>query len=123
MDRLITIKMGHYNRDSEVMITQAKSGIQKKHAEIIVDIVREIRNIGVNNNRPTIRACIAIAKVTSYRNLKVNKREKLFRQICHDVLSLDSTNVSRDGQPMMVNAVDNSIDKIFSASQKKKNKK
>jgi len=122
MDRLITIKMVHYNRDSEVMITQAKSGVNKKQAENIVDIVREIRNIGVNNNRPTIRACIAIAKVVYYRKLKVSKRDKLFRQICHDVLNIDTTNIRRDGQPIMDNAVEKSIDKVFSTSQKKKKK-
>jgi hypothetical protein len=30
-----------------------------------VDIVRELRSIGVNNHRPTTRACIAIARVLS----------------------------------------------------------
>jgi len=58
MDRLITINLGHYDRETEIQITQAKSGLPRADAEKIVDIVRELRGMGVNNHRPTIRACI-----------------------------------------------------------------
>ncbi|ETR68732.1 MAG: gas vesicle protein GvpN [Candidatus Magnetoglobus multicellularis str. Araruama] len=117
MDRLITMKISHYNRETEILITQAKSGIPKKDAESIVSIVRELRKTGVNNHRPTIRACIAIAKVVNYRQLKVNRKDKQFRQVCHDVLHFDSTNVTRDGHSVMENIVDETIEKILSTKK------
>ena len=61
MDRLITIHTDHFDRDTEVRIVMAKSGIAQPEAAKIVDIVRELRSVGVNNHRPTIRACILIA--------------------------------------------------------------
>ena len=63
MDRLITIHLSHFDRESEIQVTMTKSGISQVDAETIVHIVRELRGIGVNNNRPTIRACIAIARI------------------------------------------------------------
>ncbi|KPA16520.1 ATPase AAA [Candidatus Magnetomorum sp. HK-1] len=122
MDRLITIKVGHYNRDTEIMITRAKSDITKKDATKIVDIVRELRKVGVTNNRPTIRACIAIAKVTAHRSCKVNAKDKNFQQICHDVLNIDTTNVTRGGESIMEDLIDEAIEKVCS-DKKKKNKK
>ena len=63
LDRLVTIHLGPMDRETEVQITMAKSGIARRDAEAIVDIVRELRGVGVNNHRPTIRACITIARV------------------------------------------------------------
>ncbi len=62
MDRLITVSLGHFDRETEIQIALAKSGLSRADAEIIVDVVRELRGFGVNNHRPTIRACIAIAR-------------------------------------------------------------
>ncbi len=56
MDRLITLSLHHFDRETEVQITAAKSGISRDEAEIIVEVVRELRDVGVNNHRPTIRA-------------------------------------------------------------------
>src|SRR5208282_4162513 len=63
MDRLITLSLHHFDGETEVQITAAKSGIPRDEAEIIVEVVRELREVGVNNHRPTIRAAIAIAKM------------------------------------------------------------
>ncbi len=67
MDRLITIQLEHYDRETEIQITIARSGIGQADAEIIVDLVRKLRQVGVSNSRPTIRACIAIARVLALR--------------------------------------------------------
>ena len=42
MDRLVTLRMGHYDRETEIRITMAKSGIGRPDAETIVDIAREL---------------------------------------------------------------------------------
>ncbi|MDP2700512.1 MAG: gas vesicle protein GvpN, partial [Candidatus Rokubacteria bacterium] len=70
MDRLITITVGHYDRATEIAVTVAKSGVPEADAEAIVDIVRELRGVGVNNHRPTIRACIAIGRILAHRRAR-----------------------------------------------------
>ena len=47
MDRLITISVGHFDRATEIAVTVARSGIADRDAEVIVDIVRELRGVGV----------------------------------------------------------------------------
>jgi hypothetical protein len=55
MDRLITIQLEHYDRETEIAITIARSGIGQADAGIIVDLVRKLRTVGVSNSRPTIQ--------------------------------------------------------------------
>ncbi|MBI5114949.1 gas vesicle protein GvpN [Candidatus Poribacteria bacterium] len=116
MDRLITIRLGHYDRETEIAVTMAKSGISKKDAEIIVDIVRELRGVGVNNNRPTIRACIVIAKVLAHRGIRARAGNPVFRRICQDVLSgIDTAKVTCGGQSLMPQKVDEATRKVVQA--------
>jgi nitric oxide reductase NorQ protein len=112
MDRLITIKVDHYDRETEIQITLAKSGVPRSDAEAIVDIIRGLRAVGVNNHRPTIRAGIAIARVM--HNLKVNARahDATFRWICRDILNVDTVKVKHDGETIMPTMVDEMIGKI-----------
>ena len=57
----------HPDRDTEVAITVAKSGLEKVDAERIVDIVRALRESGKCEFAPTIRGCIMIAKTLMVR--------------------------------------------------------
>ena len=68
LDRLITMNLGHLDRETEIAIAMAKSGLPFPDAECIVDIIRELRGVGVNNHRPTIRAGIAIARILAHNN-------------------------------------------------------
>jgi len=54
LDRMVTLKLANHDFDTEVAITQAKSGLPWEDARAIVHIVREFRSLGVNNARPTI---------------------------------------------------------------------
>ena len=112
MDRLITIHLGHYDRETEIAITMKKSGIGQKDAELIVDIVQELRNYGVNNHRPTIRACIAIAKILTLQGGHARINDENFLWICHDVLGTDTAKITRDGQPVMLEKVDEVIARV-----------
>ncbi len=100
MDRMITIKMGHLDRETEIAITEAKSGLSSKDAEVIVDIVRDFRLLGVDNHCPTIRACIMIGRIVSYRNAQVKEDDIGFREICLDVLNTDTIKVFKDGKAL-----------------------
>jgi nitric oxide reductase NorQ protein len=112
MDRLITINLGHFDRDTEIQITRAKSGLPHGDAERIVEIVRELRSVGVNNNRPTIRACIVIAKILARRHGRAQIEDPTFWWVCCDVLKTDTAKVTHDGQSLMLQKVEEAIGKI-----------
>ena len=109
MDRLITIPLAHYDRETEIRITIARSGIGRVDAEIIVDLVRELRQVGVNNSRPTIRACIAIARVLALRAVHARSDEPVFQWVCRDLLSSESAKVTRGGQSIMSQKVEEAL--------------
>jgi gas vesicle protein GvpN len=100
MDRLITIKLCHMDRESELEITQAKSGISRPEAEVIVDIIRHLRTQAENNQRPTIRAAIMIAKVLVHRGAHAQRDDPIFRRVCADVLSVESIRVVQGSQSL-----------------------
>lgn len=113
MDRLITISLKHFDRETEIQITKSKSGLPLQDAQIIVDIVRELRQVGVNNHRPTIRACIAISRILAHVNGRASLNDELFVQVCRDVLgATDTAKVSRSGQPLMGEKVDTILQKV-----------
>ena len=119
MDRLITIKVGHYDRETEIRITIARSGSSRADAEVIVDIVRELRNVGVNNHRPTIRSCIAIARVLALRNNHAHWNDPVFQWVSRDILSTDTAKVSRGGESLMPQQVSEVIQKICGTQAKR----
>ncbi len=112
LDRLITINLRHYDRETEILISTAKSGISRRDAEIVVDIVRELRSVGVKNHRPTVRACIAIAKVLALRGSTARWDDPVFRWVCRDVLSVDTAKVTHGGESVMHQKVDEVIQRV-----------
>jgi nitric oxide reductase NorQ protein len=108
-DRLITIELEHYDRATEIQITIARSGIGPADAEIIVDLVRELRCVGVNNSRPTIRACIAIARVLALRGVHAQHEDPIFQWACRDVLNSETAKVTRDGHSIMPEKVEEAL--------------
>jgi nitric oxide reductase NorQ protein len=120
MDRLITISLGHFDRETEVQITKAKSGLPRTDAERIVDIVRELRGVGVNNHRPTIRACIAIAKILAHRQGRARAEDSTFWWVCSDVLKADTAKVTHDGQSLMLQKVEEAIRKVCGNHSKRR---
>ena len=118
MDRLITIHLEHYDRETEVRITMAKSGVPKADAQTIVDTVRELRGVGVNNHRPTIRACIAIARILARRGGRARLNDPVFQWVCRDVLNTDTAKVTHGGQSLMPRKVDEVMREVCGARAK-----
>ena len=117
MDRLITVSLGHFDRETEIRIAMSKAGLARAEAEIIVDVVRELRGLGVNNHRPTIRACIAIAKILAHQGARAHKDDPVFQWACRDVLNSDSAKVTRSGQSLMGEKVEEAIHTVLSSRQ------
>ncbi|HVE84044.1 MAG TPA: gas vesicle protein GvpN [Myxococcales bacterium] len=97
MDRLITIKVDYHDRDTEVSITRSKSGISLEEAEVIVDIVREVRGLGLTKQGPSLRACIMISRITMQQGARARPGDSVFTDVCRDVLGSLPAKVVRDG--------------------------
>lgn len=83
VDRMITIDISHFDRDTELLITQARTGLDEASAERIVDVVRGFRE--ATETGPTVRNCIMIGKIMALQ--QENGGGLSFGQVCLDVLS------------------------------------
>jgi len=114
-DRLITIHLDHYDRESEIRITMARSAIGREDAAVIVDIIRELRGIGINNHRPSIRACIAIARVLAHHGAHARPEDPTFQWACRDILAVNTAKVTHEGHSMIREKLDEVMQSVFGA--------
>ena len=111
-DRMITMDLDHFDYDTEVAITKAKSKLSKRHAEMIVNIVRGLRESGKCEFAPTIRGCIMIAKTIKVQNITPIKSNGLFRVICQDILASETSRVgSKTNQARVKEEVNEQVKK------------
>ena len=115
MDRLVTIHIHHYDRETEIKIVEARSGIPRKDAEIIIDIIRKLRNMGVNTHRPSIRTGIMIARILAHRGGHAAWDDPIFSRICQDVLNTNTIKVTRDGKTLMQEKIPDIIQNVCNA--------
>jgi gas vesicle protein GvpN len=118
MDRLITLNLGNFDRETEIQIGMSKSGLARADAEVIVDIVRELRGTGVNNHRPTIRATIAIARILVHRQARARMDDPVFQWVCHDVLTTETAKVTCEGQSLMPHKIDETMARVCAGIRK-----
>lgn len=85
-DRMVTMDLDYYDRDTEVAITAARSGISEEEAAGIVDFVREFRDSGNYDQIPSLRSSIMIAKVASMQGARPSGHDPHFVNVCLDVL-------------------------------------
>ncbi|MGZ3395872.1 MAG: gas vesicle protein GvpN [Isosphaeraceae bacterium] len=117
LDRMITITVGQYDRETEIEITAAKSGLGHSDSERIVDIVREFRGLGMHQLPPTVRASIMIAKVAAQQKALVRSDDRVFRETCRDVLRIDAIKIIREGTPAASTWLDEILDRCCSPSK------
>jgi len=90
LDRMITIKLGFYDVETEVAITAAKSGLPQADAGKIVKIVRAVRDETDSAIQPTVRASIMIGQILSHRQGKIRLDDPIFMETCLDILCAGS---------------------------------
>lgn len=110
-DRLITIKVDYFDRETEIAITQSKSGIPHDEAQVIVDIVREIRDLGITKQGPSLRACIMISRVAVQEEAHAHAGDAIFLDVCRDVLGSLAAKIVRDGGPTAIATIDDIVAK------------
>ena len=92
-DRMITMDLDHFDYDTELAITRAKSKLLKRDVEVIVNIVRGLRESEKCEFAPTVRGCIMIAKTLKVQNITPSKSNGAFMQICQDILASETSRV------------------------------
>ncbi|MCG8346594.1 MAG: gas vesicle protein GvpN [Chloroflexales bacterium] len=97
-DRMVTIDMHYYDRETEAAIVAAQSELAWEHAVKIVDIVRDFRSSQAYTQIPTLRACIMIARVTAMQDLTPSAWNQQFVNICLDILESKTTFVNQTRQ-------------------------
>ncbi|WP_218190979.1 gas vesicle protein GvpN [Enhydrobacter aerosaccus] len=85
-DRIVTIDMGHADRELELAIAAARSGLPPTQVAPIVDMVREFRETGEYDQTPTLRTSIMICRMMSQERLAPTIEDQQFVQICMDIL-------------------------------------
>ena len=104
-DRMVTLDLDYFDEDTEISITQVKSGLERSDADKIVRIVRSLRESGICEFAPTIRGCIMVAKALKVQNGSVDAENALFKQLCLDILASESTRVGSKAQTARVKEV------------------
>lgn len=93
LDRLITLRLDHPDRDTELKVVCAKSGLDEREAGYVVDTVRELRGNHDHQLRPSLRAGIAIARILLQAGSRPRWGNRFFHHVCHDVLSMETAKI------------------------------
>jgi nitric oxide reductase NorQ protein len=104
-DRMVTLDIDYFDEETEMRITQFKSGLANGDAGKIVKIVRGLRDSDTYEFAPTVRGCIMIAKTLAVREAEVNKDDPTFRQICMDILASETSRIGTVGSQTRVKEV------------------
>jgi nitric oxide reductase NorQ protein len=97
-DRMITLDLEGFDRDTEIAIVASRSGLKPADAARIVDTVRDFRASRAYAHRPTLRASIMIGRIAASMKLPVAANEPRFVQVCLDVLG-SKLRPDQDGLP------------------------
>ena len=118
-DRMVTMDLDHFDYNTEVAITQAKSKLSKTDSEKIVRIVRDLRETGKAEFSPTVRSCIMIAKTLKVSGYTLATSNGDFRKICQNILVSETSRVgSKTNQDRIKVLVEELLDKHVYANKK-----
>ncbi|MEW6674747.1 MAG: gas vesicle protein GvpN [Nitrospirota bacterium] len=110
-DRMITIDLDHFDKETEIAITEAKTGLSWEDSERIVNIVRGLRESGKCEYAPTIRGPIMIGKTLKVRGGVVSKDNPIFRETALEILTSETSRVgSRTHQARVREVINGLID-------------
>jgi nitric oxide reductase NorQ protein len=110
-DRMITINVGHADRETELKIIHARSDLGLQESAYIVDIMNDLRGNDLQTKHG-LRAGIAIGRILNLQGLKPRAGDKLFHNICYDVLNMETAKVQRAGNSILHEMIDAVIHKV-----------
>lgn len=102
LERMVTLEIGCFDFETEVAITRARSGIDFPDAAVIVSIVRRVREMLGNEQTPTVRGAVVLAKVLTQKGATIH--DVSFEPVCLDIFlsALTRAGVTRGRQPAEV---------------------
>jgi len=101
-DRMVTMDLDHFDEETEIAITAAKSGMSRAEAAKVVSIVRALRDSDVCEYAPTVRGPIMIAKTLKVLHGSVDSKNGIFRKLCLDILASETSRVGSKAQSTRV---------------------
>jgi nitric oxide reductase NorQ protein len=87
-DRVITMRLDHFDRETEVRILATKAALDEAHAGAIVDFVRALRGRR-DDGQVTVRGALALARVVAACDCIADGEDPLFRSVCADLFGTD----------------------------------
>src|SRR5262245_1371101 len=98
-DRIVTIDVGHADRELEIAIAAARSGLPPASVAPIVDLVQEFRGTGEYDQTPTLRGSIMICRMMAQEQFRPTVDDPHFVQVCLDILGAKSMSAANgDGK-------------------------
>jgi len=86
LDRMVTIHLSGFDQDSEIAITQERSGLSLAEVERIIALVRAFGDAGFKASSASARPAILIARILRVRSGHAYAEDPVFIQTCRDVL-------------------------------------
>jgi nitric oxide reductase NorQ protein len=117
LDRLITIFMNHYDRQTEVAITAATGGVSTEMAERIIDLVHHFRRQDPTGQHPSIRVGIMLARVLTCRGLCCDAADPVVLSICRDVLHLGNPYARAKNQELSLEELQAALQTVWGATE------
>lgn len=114
-ERMVTLDLDFFDEETETLITAGKAKMDPQEARKIVVIMRKLRESGLCECPPTVRGCIMIAKTLQVLKTPVDYKNLIFRQICIDILSSET---SRKGNILKQKNVRESLNRILDSDCK-----
>lgn len=98
LDRLITLTIDYFDRETEIEIVCARSGIGVEDGRNIVNIVRNLREVvGPKYCWPTLRSAIALARVLALQDAHATPSDPVFSWVCEDIFNPETFKNVRAG--------------------------
>ena len=108
-DRMATMDLNYFDRETELLIIQNKSKLDISDAERIVNVVRGLRDSGKCEFAPTVRSSVMIAKTIQVMQVPVDSSNEMFCQVCMEVLSSSATRTGNIEELKQVKSIINEL--------------
>lgn len=112
-DRMITIDLDHFDKETEIAITESKTGLSREDSEKIVNVIRGLRESGKCEYAPTIRGPIMIGKTLKVRGGVLSKDNPIFRETALEILTSETSRVGSRTHQAKVREVINGLIEQF----------
>ena len=113
LDRVVTIGMGQPDISTEQNIVIQKTGINPLTAEVIIKLVRSVRQRVDKEDLGSLRSALMISKVCHDHDIPLGGKDSSFSDLCADIL------ISRANLPRQeaLKQLDEVLEELFPADQ------